>query len=307
MALSRVTRLGDGTTTTFTVEFALGFLREDDVTCRVGSEPTDRAITFLTPTQFQIAGAAPGNNVPVVFSRTVSKTALENDFQDAETLTEEALDRSHKQALMATHEALDNRVAAPAQDTDFNNFKGVNAADPTADQDVTNKRYVDDVAGGGFATQAEAARDAAEGFRDEAEGFKNQAETARDAANTARTGAETAETNAGNSATAAAGSATAAANSAASVPSIGTGVGDAVGLEDVGGGTAGLPAVDGSQLLNLPAAGGPSLGTDAIIRTNGKTISEDITIPADTNGMSAGPITIAPGSTVTVLGDWTIV
>ena len=53
--------------------------------------------------------------------------------------------------------------------------------------------------------------------------------------------------------------------------------------------------------------GGPSLGTNSIIRTNANTISENITIPANTNGMSAGPITIANGNTVTVTGTWSIV
>ena len=51
----------------------------------------------------------------------------------------------------------------------------------------------------------------------------------------------------------------------------------------------------------------PSLGTASIIRTNANTISENITIPANTNGMSAGPITIADGNTVTVNGTWSIV
>jgi len=53
--------------------------------------------------------------------------------------------------------------------------------------------------------------------------------------------------------------------------------------------------------------GGPSLGLNSIIRTNANTISENITIPANTNGMSAGPITIANGNTVTVTGTWSIV
>ena len=53
--------------------------------------------------------------------------------------------------------------------------------------------------------------------------------------------------------------------------------------------------------------GGPSLGTGSIIRTNIDTISEDITIPANTNGMSAGPISIADGYTVTLEGTWSII
>ena len=53
--------------------------------------------------------------------------------------------------------------------------------------------------------------------------------------------------------------------------------------------------------------GGPSLGTDSIIRTNAQTISENITIPSTSNGLSAGPITIANGYTVTVNGNWSII
>mgnify|MGYP001566475479 FL=1 len=56
-------------------------------------------------------------------------------------------------------------------------------------------------------------------------------------------------------------------------------------------------------------AGGPSLGTNAIIRTNGKTIAENITFAGTENGMTAGPITINSGYTVTVTSGstWTIV
>ena len=53
--------------------------------------------------------------------------------------------------------------------------------------------------------------------------------------------------------------------------------------------------------------GGPSLGASSVIRTNAQTISEDITIASTSNGMSAGPITIADGYTVTVNGNWSVV
>ena len=46
--------------------------------------------------------------------------------------------------------------------------------------------------------------------------------------------------------------------------------------------------------------GGPSLGTNSVIRTNAKTISENITFAGTENGMSAGPVTVANGFTVTV-------
>ena len=43
-----------------------------------------------------------------------------------------------------------------------------------------------------------------------------------------------------------------------------------------------------------------------VIKTNRTTISEDISIPPDTNGFSTGPITIASGE-VTVNGEWVII
>ncbi len=76
---------------------------------------------------------------------------------------------------------------------------------------------------------------------------------------------------------------------------------------DDGTGSAGWASV---------AGGGPSLGDDSIIRTNNDTISENITVGPSangddkfTNGMSAGPIEIANGYTVTVESgaSWSIV
>ena len=61
------------------------------------------------------------------------------------------------------------------------------------------------------------------------------------------------------------------------------------------------------------AGGGPSLGTDSVVRTNPNTISENLSIGPSAgaefaNGMSAGPITIGSGYTVTVEsgGSWSV-
>lgn len=63
------------------------------------------------------------------------------------------------------------------------------------------------------------------------------------------------------------------------------------------------------DLENVPKVGGDaqSLDTYGIIKTNRSTLSESVTIPAGTNGMTAGPLTIADGVAVTVNGAWTIV
>lgn len=50
----------------------------------------------------------------------------------------------------------------------------------------------------------------------------------------------------------------------------------------------------------LGGAGGPSLGTNSIIRTNAQTINEDITFAGNENGSTVGPVTIANTYTVTV-------
>ena len=44
-----------------------------------------------------------------------------------------------------------------------------------------------------------------------------------------------------------------------------------------------------------------------VIKTNRESISENITVPSGTNGLSSGPITIQLGSEVTVEGEWVIV
>jgi hypothetical protein len=77
---------------------------------------------------------------------------------------------------------------------------------------------------------------------------------------------------------------------------------ESVGTSDLEDGS-----VTAAKINSSVALGGPSLGAASIIRTNALTISENITIPATSNGMSAGPITISDGYTVTVNGTWSII
>ena len=77
--------------------------------------------------------------------------------------------------------------------------------------------------------------------------------------------------------------------------------------EDDGTGSAGWASVSG---------GGPAIGTDSVVRTNPNTIGENLTIGPTANngdeyanGMTAGPITVNTGFTVTVESgaSWSIV
>jgi len=84
-------------------------------------------------------------------------------------------------------------------------------------------------------------------------------------------------------------------------------IGNVSAFESVGTSELKDGSVTAAKISSAVALGGPSLGTASIIRTNANTINENITIPANTNGMSAGPITIANNKTVTIAGTWSIV
>jgi hypothetical protein len=84
-------------------------------------------------------------------------------------------------------------------------------------------------------------------------------------------------------------------------------IGNVNAFESVGTSDLEDGSVTAAKINSSVALGGPSLGTASIIRTNANTISENITIPANTNGMSAGPITIADGNTIILNGTWSIV
>ena len=84
-------------------------------------------------------------------------------------------------------------------------------------------------------------------------------------------------------------------------------IGNVSAFESVGSSELKDGSVTAAKINSSVALGGPSLGTASVIRTNAAVISESITI--NTNGMSAGPITIADGHTITIgnSGNWSIV
>jgi len=66
---------------------------------------------------------------------------------------------------------------------------------------------------------------------------------------------------------------------------------------------------DNSCSWQTITGGGPSLGTNSVIRTNAKTISENITFAGDENGSTVGPVSVANTYTVVVSNGstWTII
>ena len=76
-------------------------------------------------------------------------------------------------------------------------------------------------------------------------------------------------------------------------------------------GTNNIYVVYTTQVINLTAGGGAATGggSDTVFYLNGQTVTTSYTIPANQNAMSAGPITINAGATVTVPAGttWTVV
>ena len=80
-----------------------------------------------------------------------------------------------------------------------------------------------------------------------------------------------------------------------------------------GDGTSGQTLItDGSGTLSWGAGGGGSFlgdsggGTADIVRVHEEQLDTDITVAANTNGLAAGPLTVATGVTVTVNGNLVI-
>jgi len=113
LAYSTVTIPGDGVTTLLPVNFALGSISVNDITCRVGDEvdgsgnPTYRTFHFQSANLIQVDGppAAVGKNY--TFVRTVDADELIVDWEDGEPITGVNLNTAQKQSIMLAHEALD--------------------------------------------------------------------------------------------------------------------------------------------------------------------------------------------------------
>ena len=82
---------------------------------------------------------------------------------------------------------------------------------------------------------------------------------------------------------------------------------------DFGVGNAPPAGTDTLEVVYLGLKADPSpiqdqtIGTNAIMRTNAQTISENLSISSTVNAQTVGPVTVADTYTVTVAGNWSIV
>jgi hypothetical protein len=233
MALSRVIATGDGVTTQFAVSFALGYLSEDDIQCRVnneedgGGDPVYRDITFINPGLIEVSGDPAGDGERVEFTRTVASDELLVNWADGNIINDTNLNTAQKQALMLLHQLLDGRLGTFNNDLDMGGYKVTNLGDPTDAGDAVNLGYILDnsldvgaaadaaaasaIAAALSASQALASKNDANASADEA--AASEASVAADAAAAAaaaaaalvsENNAETAETNAESAQTSAA-------------------------------------------------------------------------------------------------------
>ena len=77
-------------------------------------------------------------------------------------------------------------------------------------------------------------------------------------------------------------------------------IGNVNAFESVGTSDLEDGSVTAAKINSSVALGGPSLGTNSVIRTNAKVINENITFTGAENGMTIGPITVNAGKVVTV-------
>jgi len=166
MANSVVTATGDGVTVQYTLNFTLGILRRDYVTCRVGSEvdgagdPVYRTLEWVSDSIVNIQGTVPANGESIVFTRTVPKNLLIHDYSNGVPVEESNLDESNLQTIMAVHEFLDGRVEGGfLQDIQMNGYKILNLGDGTADTDAANMRQLNETITAANAAVASTAAD----------------------------------------------------------------------------------------------------------------------------------------------------
>jgi len=151
MANSIITATGDGVTVQYALNFTLGILNRDYVTCQVNNEvdglddPVYRTLEWVTDGLVNIQGGTPANGVPIVFKRTMPKDSLIHDYSNGVPITEANLDESNLQTIMSIHEFLDGRLEQQfVQDLDMGGYKITNLAAGTDPTDAVTLAQVGD-------------------------------------------------------------------------------------------------------------------------------------------------------------------
>lgn len=156
MAFSIISTTATGLSNTFPINFTLGFNNRNEVTCQVNNEvdglgaPVYRSLSWVNDGLVNVLPATliPAGQ-PVVFKRTILKTALIHDYSNGEAIEESNLDESNKQNLMAIHELFDGRFTSPfQQDLDMGTYSIKNLKDGINPQDAVTFQQLNNISGG---------------------------------------------------------------------------------------------------------------------------------------------------------------
>ena len=314
MAYAIITYIGNGANRNFTVPFQ--YLIKDHVKVYVGGVLTT-AYTYVTANTIQM-DVAPANGVFVLIKRVTPIDAPIVDYVDGSTLQESLLDATSLQNLFASQEAFDAAslmVLSTDGAIDVANRRIKNVLDPVEGNDAVNKTYVDVTIPANLAAAAASAASADASAAAAANSAANAGNFAVDAFNS-KNAAAVSETNAAASADTAAAVVASKVDKTADTGSVKVPVGttaqrDASPLTGYFRFNATLGKFEGYNGAAWGAVGGGATGggSDAVFVENDTTITADYTITTGKNAMTAGPITINNGVTVTVPNGsvWTVI
>jgi hypothetical protein len=111
MALTRLDKTGDGTTTVYDVDFNLGYLRKDFVYVYLnkGDYQDQLGYTWINNTQILLDNPVP-NGTPFYIRRVIPRDEPINDYEEGAIIREDNIDDSYAQALMILEEIQDGWV-----------------------------------------------------------------------------------------------------------------------------------------------------------------------------------------------------
>jgi flagellar biosynthesis GTPase FlhF len=210
---ARVSYIGDGNTTTFSIPF--DYLNQNHVKVYVdGVEETGKS--FPSAGQVILTSAPPQDSVVLIIRETPKERVV--DFQNASILDEGVLDLDSNQMMFVVQEGFDNMLASLTEDQlgnlDAQGRRIINIGMPIEEGDAVNKTFADDVL-----AQAEVKKDAAANSAANAAASESNAATSEANAATSESNAAASEAQAIESEQNAAQSASSAANSAANAAS----------------------------------------------------------------------------------------
>ena len=147
MAFAIDTYTGNGSTTNFSVTFP--YIEQAHVVVTVDGVTknltTDYTFTNASTITFN---SAPASSTVIKFTRSSNRATRLVDYQDGSTLTEATLDQDGNQSFFMAQEGIDiteNNISlsATTDQWDANSKRITNVANPTSDQDVATKHYLE--------------------------------------------------------------------------------------------------------------------------------------------------------------------